>query len=117
MAVPARGGALLSSGSVCEDEYSLCCVTMEWGKSGVVPETSALWVGFVPFPWGGVWGANQDVVWPVADRCGRGRVGNALVLYDVVCLGWRSGGKKITSSGVRRQMFSMVGERMLLILS
>ncbi len=45
MAVPARGGALLSSGSVCEDEYSLCCVTTEWGKSGVVPETSALWVG------------------------------------------------------------------------
>jgi hypothetical protein len=56
------------------------------------------------------------VVLHVAGRCGRGRVGNALVLYDVLCLGWRSGGKKMASLGVRRQMFSMAGERMFLIL-
>ena len=56
VAVPVRGGALVSSGSVCEDEYSLCCMTIEWRKSGVVPETSALWVGSVPVPKGGCLG-------------------------------------------------------------
>ncbi len=82
-----------------------------------MPETSALWGGFVPRPWRGVWGPKPAVVEPVAGRCGKGRVGNARVRYDVLCLGWRGSGKKIVSSGLRRQTFSMAGERMFRILS
>jgi len=42
---------------------------------------------------------------------GRGRVGCVVVQKDVVCLSVRGSGKKMVSSGLRRQVACMVGSR------
>ncbi len=53
MADPFKGGALLSSGSFCEDAYSLGGVAWELRRSGVGPEISARSGGPSPAPGGG----------------------------------------------------------------
>ncbi len=53
MDVPVKGGALLSTGSFCEDAYSLGGVAWELRRSGVGPEVSTRSGGSVPSPWGG----------------------------------------------------------------
>ncbi len=73
--------------------------------------------GFRSQSLGGVWGPAQVEVRPVAGRCGSGRVGNVLVRYDVLCLVWRDGGKKFVSSGRRRHVDLMAGDRMVRIIS